>query len=402
MFKAKISYCLVLLSLFFISHSITAQSDFEEGQVISKIGKQKNGTIQVIDNNGTVEAILFKESGKGKEERLGPLDIMEFSIGEKNYKGQMLWIDKSKSDSPIAKSENDFETVLDTIFLRYLVKGDVGLLEWKDEKERYHYFIENQNGILNELISHEYYENGKSGKTIQSKEYQERLANTLFGCNAITANLIEVLEYKKEELIKVTQMYNACKKAGVANKQKSLIKRKPALGVSIGLGTHTLDYIKTGEFDSRMSLAAGFSYNMRFSDDRIHLFSWQNELFFNYISNEKGTYEIELGFVKLLTMLRYEFGLTNVRPFINAGPLMTFNIIDNSTNPAFSAVSEKHPIWPDKFPVGLGFGIGGGIMVNRFSFGALYTLEQLPDGPQINQIKLIATFYPFWHSQQVF
>ncbi len=129
---------ITILSLCLLASSqFTHAQKYELGYYIKTRNDTTRGEIFIQRNSGNITAIKVK-----KGETLKPIDLEGAGVSELNLVSKILSVDKSPKF---------VDPVIDTVFLEVLVRGKESLLFFIDEFEKTHYYIEKQDGSLEEL-----------------------------------------------------------------------------------------------------------------------------------------------------------------------------------------------------------------------------------------------------------
>lgn len=121
------------------------------------------------------------------------------------YYGRILEIDKKPVDVANLERLPARKMVKDTIALRLLVKGAVNFYDYTDENFKQHFFVQKNNGDVEELAYVRYM--AQRGSVAEMPYFVEPLRKMLEGCDKVNQNLIR---YDEKALTKVVQQYNSC------------------------------------------------------------------------------------------------------------------------------------------------------------------------------------------------
>jgi hypothetical protein len=278
------------------------------------------------------------------------------------FVSEIVQIDKSKENLNQMNIGDAPVIVTDTVFLRVLVRDKLSLLFMEDENSKKHFYLQIENTRPEELIVQKrlMLVNGK--RVVSSTDAYKELLNNHFQDCPEAARRISTTQLQTAMLTKLFTKYNTCfanaaEPQYVAKSEKVIYKT----GAVAGLSPTGLEVDKEDATYSLSNSGLANSYTIGLSLNAIlpranGRWSVYNELAWKYYSmtgeNESrpglGQYrhkkfDVKMGYIGLNTMLRYQFPLATLQPFITIGIANNFNVVDNSIvetyNSSFS--SEK-------------------------------------------------------------
>jgi len=214
-------------------------------------------------------------------------------------------------------------TILDSaqqVFLELLVRGKTNLYYLKGKGFRI-FYLENDHTFLNEIPKKDY-KDEKIG-------FRERLSDFTSDCHNVS-DAIKFTSYRKKSLSKLITRYNKCE-----------LKPFPHFryGLNIGYEFTKLIITKGNEYqyinyldfkyDGGFLIALFADYPISASDFSLHTelnFS-KHGFSYNKLVEEKDIdFVSNISSLKIPVLLRYEYPLNKIRPFLNVGLLGSFNI----------------------------------------------------------------------------
>lgn len=142
--------------LFFItcllSQTVRAQTNFVDGQIITSEGDTLRGIIDFRNWSRNPTKIDFVIRGEEEVRSYSAYKLVEFSASGEKYISRNVTIDTTPLKVPEVKEVLPTSRE-DQVFLKVLVEGELSLYQYKDFRDNF--YIE-ENGVITELISHEY------------------------------------------------------------------------------------------------------------------------------------------------------------------------------------------------------------------------------------------------------
>jgi hypothetical protein len=346
------------------------QQNYQPAKVTTLAGDTLRGYINYRGWDRNPRVVSFKTDLQASEQLFRPLDIKGFSVSSEQYAGAKV----SVEDSP--QQLNNLSTTAtpkyraDTVFLRALVAGPKSLYQYKND-DSYDFFYIQQAGSYDLLVCKRYKAPGDGPVVVQTNNtFRDQLARYLTDCPSLEPKL-KRLTYTASSLQSTLASYYACTSQSVGFQRRS--KTKHQFGILAGVSQTTLSFsdVKNSEyptFDSYTQIrpTGGVYYNISLPG-ALGRFSVNNEVVFTSFKGS-GTQEksdpittnyykvvssLELGYLKLNSMLRFTGTLGSGSVFINAGISNSYAVQVNSeknvrekffstertsTNPLFSSL----------------------------------------------------------------
>jgi hypothetical protein len=207
---------------------------------------------------------------------LSSINVFYLKKYDTYYYGRILEIDKKPVATSQLENAPGRAMVQDTIALRLLVKGTVNFYDYTDENFKQHFFVQKNNGNIEELAYVRYM--ARNGQIAEMSYFVEPLKNLLGGCDNVNKNGIR---YDQKALIRVIRQYNSC----FEKTEQYEVKREHAkvgLGVFGGVGVSQLGFKgnssnslsidpASADFSSTTSVFAGIRVQLTSSRDAVRL-----------------------------------------------------------------------------------------------------------------------------------
>lgn len=199
------------------------------------------------------------------------------------------------------------------VFLQKLVQGNMDLYFYTEE-ELQRFFLETRDGQLLPLP--------------EEQDFRQTLSQAMSGCEAVS-DAIRLVRYRKNSLSRLVEMYNDCEYRPFPY---------PKIGVAAGFQLTNiivqdaiLDYVlNLTDFQPRPTLSIGFFADLPIEATNLSfhtgLFVSQNR--FNIFAADTSLYRVLVNIVTLdlPMMVRYNFPSDKLRPFVNAGGVLSYHI----------------------------------------------------------------------------
>jgi hypothetical protein len=198
-------FCL-LISSTWLSYDLQAQR-FEAGYVLTLRNDTLQGFIEAREEGATSRVIHFKRSlADSYQTDFEPLDINGFYLKELGevYVGKVVDIDMKSIDINSLDPVPTVKFVRDAVFLRLVVAGKLNLYFTADLTGKNHYFLQEGNGDIKELVRIRYAP--VPGRMAEVDSYRDQLAQYLNACHLKFTNL----GFTEGELKKAVSRYNEC------------------------------------------------------------------------------------------------------------------------------------------------------------------------------------------------
>ena len=212
-------------------------------------------------------------------------------------------------------------------------------------------------------------------RNADDKKYNDELSDITNDCpNVADASILT--EYNKQSLTNLFKRYNKCE-----------LKPFPHFKYGLTVGYEFARLVPSGNNDNEIIKSfdftddGGFTIGL-FLDNPILVsnFSLHTEFYFSKhgYSYSKSNDNKDVDFVANLTsfkmplLIRYEYPSDNIRPFVNLGPIVSYNIKNETL--MYEAIINENIIElnnmnnaPGIADIQLGYSIGGGIIIQTYS-----------------------------------
>lgn len=225
-------YKTTLAVLFFSSHFLIAQSNFQSGFVIKNNGDTLKGKIKYIGDVYLGKTCTFKDTSETIID-FNPSDIKAYRFTDDRY---------------FVSREITFgkEKTKETVFLEYLVNGKANVYYYKRNNNETRYFIEKDTSGLVELVYEEGYKY-KDDKTFFYKTTEHKLILKQFMSDVPSLNekIEELKQPEHNQLIRLASKYHksVCPDSNCTVYKKK-IKNTIWLGLSSGVSIYSFVYLK--------------------------------------------------------------------------------------------------------------------------------------------------------------
>ncbi len=379
-----------LIKALFILLTISAysQDNFIPATLTTINGDEIKGELNYQDWKKTPEKIEFKVGGTVKEYLPG--DVKSFQVESDKFIARKVTLDVT--EQRLQKMDKSLKTKFEDryIFLNVLAEGTVNLYEFYGIRP--HYFAE-KGSEFQELIKRESFaENNRD--LIINRKYIGQLRVFLNDCN--TVNIKETLAYKRKELSKLVNNYNACvNKDGDAVYAKNLNTQKSRFYVTAGYSSSSVSmsgtspFIRNFEGGNFSSPTIGVGYEIMFSKNRSK-WSMYNELTYSNIDYKESNdvtnttilydnFNVKYSVINLNVFFRYKFHKEGqkVTPFANIGLGRSFTFSMDNTVDRIDVFNNR--LTTRKFETRTGYftnAIGVGAIYNKFSFELRYNRSE--------------------------
>lgn len=220
----------LLIMVFFLTFSVSAQIHFEAGYLIDQNGDRRDVLIQNKDWRTNPSIIQYKNSEEGPTYTAGITDITEFGIGDElKYRKFLAPIDKSPVRVEFLSTNPEPEYQNEWVFLNTLVEGEVNLYLYRsDGINNFFYFKDEE---LQPLVHKSYLDDQNVD---QNNHFRKQLYSKL-NCSQKSANDFRRIKYSAAVLINYFKEYNRCVQSEIKIYEKSRRKTKVHLSAKAGL-----------------------------------------------------------------------------------------------------------------------------------------------------------------------
>jgi len=258
------------------------------------------------------------------------------------------------------------------VFLEELVKGDISLYYYKSKKGA-RFFITHSDSVLKEI---------RAKNKTRKIDFDYLLLDQMKNCQELT-QYHHLVIFNKNYLSKFIDRYNHCEKRPFPSFK---------WGLTVGYGIYKLKNTSTEEVISLLKMNPYGAFNVGgFVDKPILVsdFSLHVELLYSkqaysaayQIDNKDIDFNVNISSINFPILFRYRLPKTNLRPFINMGALINFNVRrDSQLNWVTDGFDEfgyfieiNYSETPYIAKKQIGFVIGGGLEYNLSSKLSVYS-----------------------------
>ncbi|WP_406685056.1 outer membrane beta-barrel protein [Seonamhaeicola sp. MEBiC1930] len=346
----KTANSIITISLLFLFQNYSAQENFIEGYIINKQDDTIHGFIDYKNWSNNPQEIKFKNQRENSSRPQSPNSIKEFGIKNKIYLSANVDIEISsdKSQDPNLKLKNK------KVFLQVLYKGKKNLYVYKDKWGPNNFYIKQNSELM--LLIHKKHLNENS--IIENNRFRGQLILYLKDCPSLKPK-INNSSYNKKNLINIFKKYYECSNSPLEfQPTKPKIKIEKGIIAGFSLTSLNFEYGKSDlliyphlstNYNSSTDISLGLFLDVIFPKDQGK-WSINNEILYssfettgyheNYENENVYTIKnsrINLSYLKLNNLLRFNFPSKNLVPYINAGISTGFVIAENN----YSSTEEK-------------------------------------------------------------
>ncbi len=283
-----------LLFIFLCSTTFSsAQVNFLKGYFIDNTNVKTVCLIKDLDwqNNPTNFEYKLDESSVILTQNI--VSIKEFGINDLcRYKKFQVKIDKTSSDLSRLSASGNPNYVDETLFLKYIVEGEISLLEYIENSSMPCYFVEQGDAKADQLLYKKYL---VDETTAASNNYFRIQLTSLLVNGSVTSEEIQKTNYNLKDLTKLFLKYNNQTKSVSFTKKdnRDVFNLYAKLGVSqskFNLSNSGLN--SSSNFDPEYSLRYGieFEYILPINNNKWSIFieptynAFKTTKDFNYIN----------------------------------------------------------------------------------------------------------------------
>lgn len=382
----------ILLILFF--QASFCQKNYLPGYIIPLKGDTIHGFVDYRNWEKNPDKIAFKEKSGDQPSAYTPLDIKEFGVLDEIYKGAVVETENSPFEIKDLRYDRELDIKTDTIFLQTLVKGEKSLYYYRNKAGKDQFYIK-QDSSFNLLVYKKYLKD-QDGRTtvLENKRFIGQLTIYFKDCSTIQSKLNDA-EYQRNSLENLFLSYYKCTSSAI-DFQKKTEKTKTEFGVLAGMSLTSLKfksvdyiYLVNAGYPLSANFAAGLFFNVILPRNQGK-WSVNNELIFTSykVSGRYEVYENEnkytitsttLGYsyLKLNTMIRFTYPVKKFFLFVNAGMSNGYAVIEKNYAKVESKLFTQVRVEEGKAlnytrRYELGFLLGVGVLVKKFSFDVRY------------------------------
>ncbi len=388
----------LILNILFLN-SLSAQSNFKSGKIITLTGDTIYGMIDDQNKLTNPNIIYFKENNLKETFYYKPFQIKASIIDSGDfYLSAIIDIDMNYGKSLNMSETYSKDTIIkkDTVFIRVLLQSKMSLYLYNDENNKNHFYYTNDSGSYHELTfkkvpvvidDKRYLKN--------STRYKNQLKYLMSNCPEAESK-INKTEYKENDLLELFGIYNKCLPGNQISFKSLLIPKQNSFYLIVGLDLAQLVFkgkssfgLENGIFSKSYNPSIGLGINIPFTRSR-NKFSVFSELAwkqfdtradyynFNYYENN---IHFQLSYLKLNSAFKYLYPNKAFNTYLFFGPSINYLIHLINTrheynhNPnLLSNYSREKDDAIDLNEIKLGIGLFGGvgIKIRRISFEIRY------------------------------
>lgn len=368
MFKKIVLFKGIIL-LIFIANGLTANSQeyFREGYIILNEGDTLKGWINNRGRFHNPEEVSFKNL-ESEVKVYSVKELKGFFVDNNLYKRATIVVDANLykiEDSKFTPPPQKYEA---NVFLLTLVQGEKSLYLYRD-KESYEYFYIRK-GVEYELLRfRKYYKSTQDASAYGTRT--QYTGNDKIYIGQLTLyfddfpeiyGLLQSTDYKTGDLVSLFKAYYELNgRSAEYIKGKEVVKAE--YGFIVGLSVSEIkfksiyyDYLVNGDFTTSIDPVFGVNINLVFPHNLKRL-SINNELLF-YRNEFMGEYNeyynenkyiiskstIGSSYLKLASMIQYNYGIKKATIFINAGASAGISLSNTNTRSIENKLYTDHTI----------------------------------------------------------
>jgi len=383
---------LILIILLFSARTANSQENFIPGSVLTLSNDTLKGLLDYRDWELNPAKIRFKNSS-GEIKTFKPYGIKAFWVSKDVvFLSKRLAMDVSNYRVEDLVLDDSVMIVRDTtVFVRVIVGGRLSLYYMKDAKEKEHFWFQNKSDSIFEMrITRRMVKTQgvayRSDRALASLNlFQLILPGIVSDCPAM-AEKVKTTAFSMKDFMRVAEQYNDCITGVKTSTVMQTNKVKLTFGLIAGASTVNLKFygadnvtITQVSFPSIWTYTGGVALKIILPylngswiiyNDLIyrpyHISGTYDESnIFDPGTSSHYTYDFTMGYLKVNTMLRYQFPKWAVKPFLNLGMSNSFALVNNNSytrtistkpNPTY----EEGPAVPNPkiYEAGLICGIG--------------------------------------------
>ena len=411
-----------ILMVVFLSKSgkVFAQENYVPGYVIRSTGDSINGFVDYQNWINNPLKISFKKKMNEPSENLTPVNTIEVSVEGEKYRGAIVQAESGPWKTEELNYSKELIYRTDTIFLQLLIDGSKSLFFNKDMNGKTQLYIHKNTGY--ELLTYKKYLEEKDGAilSIENKRYFGQLSLYLEGCSTIS-DRIKFTDYNDVSMKKLFLAYYNCTKEAITFNRVS-DKTVFKFGLMVGLSNTSLkfksaqsdwDYLEKGSLNSSTNISGGVYLNIAFPGLR-NRWLLHNDLCYtsfnisgdyynaNLIYPTTYHFDFSFSYVKLNTMIRYEFSPAKTTLFLNGGISNGFMMSNKNYLKEVKDVfgvfkTEESNVFESFKKHEIGIIAGAGIQFKKISIEARYEttngfLENYFISSKVNRVYLLVGY----------
>jgi hypothetical protein len=371
----------ISILLTFITLHLFGQINFENGYIIDNNNKRVECLIKNTDWKNNPSEFEYKLTSDGITEKGSLSTVKEFGVtGFSKYVRADLKIDLSSYDVNKLSKTRDPEWSQEKLFLKVLVEGEAKLYYYENSGLIRFFYSTSTDTVVNQLVYKEYFEQKNKDFveefviSVNNKFHQQLWVNVK--CPNTSAADIEKIAYRKSDLVKYFQNYNACSgNTNIVFENKKgndsfHLKISPGLNYSYLSVINTYDQKYSTHFENQLNFRIGLEaeFLLPFNKNKWGILF---EPTFQYFSNEvqKTNYNfiIDLNTIEFPIGLRHYFFLNKgIKLFADLIFIPSYGCYFNSTFERQYTTSSILPTYLEIKP-SHSFAFGGGLGYKKLS-----------------------------------
>jgi hypothetical protein len=304
----------ILLSVGLSFVSASAQN-YQRALLVKTEGDSLRGYVDFGDWDVHPNSISYVRSiNSEKVEKFLPIDVKSFNFGKKEYIGATVTVKESRDEERV-----------DKVFMETLVFGEKPLYYYKDKLGVKRFYINNENGVISELVYGEQKKVYNDGMEVKVKNnlYQDQLLAYLGSCPKIKSK-IKSSSYTVTSMLSIFDQYYSCTKEAVGymtKPDKISIEWFAVVGASLTdiklQATDGFEFLRGSviPLSIRPTIGAAFNVILPRTSKKWSIYNEVNysQFSFNYKSSRQSTlslveYDSKLSpaYLKLISMIEYK------------------------------------------------------------------------------------------------
>jgi hypothetical protein len=314
---------------------ISAQSDYFATDTSTTVG------VSLIDGGKIQNSSLCQLKIKKKIIQYSPYQVQEYG-----FKDGRVYISR----------EISLGDTSGRVFLQRLSKGHINLYYYKSRGSGL-YFLEKDSSVLVNFLKVD----------ANARSFKEQLYDLTSECSSLK-DVIRYAHYNNRSLEAIIDRYNDCELKPFPHFRYGLTAGYEMAKLNPG-SRNSNEYINYIEYGYNGGFTAGLFIDspIDFSCFSIHselYFSMHGYYYFKNIENQDIDFIANFSSLKLPVLLRYTYPSKKVRPFINAGGMVTFKtlnenkILETTVSGNSVVINDTYASLPDRYQIGYSFGVG--------------------------------------------
>lgn len=335
----KKKVCFIAL-LFQIIIAQSQNTNFKAGYYVDVKGDTIKGLIENLKWDNNPNSIAFQGKDNSEIKMLKSTQIKMFQVENEIFVSAIVQKDNSPYQTDRLSFDDKMNASIDTVFLRAIILGVKNLYYLKDNKDKVHFFIQ-ENDNFQWLIYRKFYKIQKDEKVvIENNQYKNQLRMYLSNNEAMSKNI----EYTKYSITSLRHLFESFYKSKNLQKNYSYSpnKQKNEMGLMIGTNFTKTNYnplnnnlnTTTKKVEIGIEPMLGVFYEFKLPS-KLNQYSFYNELFYStyrmkgeyftesdvagYYQSYKSNFLMSVGYIGLNNMFHYQKQLSNYSIFANIG-----------------------------------------------------------------------------------